>query len=104
MHRGRQSPYVVLLSCEERAELERWHRSTTIRSGLATRAQIVLLRAEGFALSEIARRLDIGRRIVRKWVSRFETGRLPGLYDKAGRGRRSVFSPGSGGASGQVGL
>ena len=104
MHRGRKSPWVVVLSLEERTELERWQRSTTLRSGLSKRARMVLLRADGLALSEIARRLDIGRRIVRKWVQRFESQRVAGLNDKAGRGRKPVFSPGGGGASGQVGL
>jgi hypothetical protein len=104
MYRGCKSPYMVILSAEERAELERWQRSTTIRSGLSKRAKMVLWRADGLSLSEIARRLSIGRRIVRKWVKRFQTERLSGLYDKKGRGRKPVFSPGGGGASGQAGL
>lgn len=93
MYRGRKSPYVVVLSVEERAELERWIRSTTIRSGLCQRARIILLRADGLALSEISRRVGLGRRIVRKWLRRFQTHRLSGLYDQAGRGRKPVFSP-----------
>jgi transposase len=95
------SPFIVLLAPEERAELERWQRATTIKAGLAKRAKIILLRAEGHALSEIARCLDVGRRIVRKWVTRFLTQRLAGLADQPGRGRKPVFSPSGGGASGQ---
>jgi hypothetical protein len=94
MGHGRQSPYVVLLAPEERTALERWQRATTIRAGLAKRAKIILLRAEGHTLTEIARRLEVGRRIVRKWITRFLTQRLAGLSDKSGRGRKPVFSPG----------
>jgi DNA-binding CsgD family transcriptional regulator len=104
MARGRKSPFIVLLAPAERAQLEHWQRSTTIQAGLAKRAHIVLLRAEGLALSEIARRLRVGRRIVRKWLQRFLNKRMPGLSDKPGRGRRPVFSPRSGDPSGQAGL
>jgi Homeodomain-like domain len=104
MARGRKSPLRIFLAPAERAQLEHWHRSTTIQAGLAKRAQIILLRAEGLARSKIARRLAVGRRLVRKWLQRFINKRTPGLADKAGRDRKSVFSPRGGGASGQAGL
>jgi hypothetical protein len=104
MARGRKSPYVIFLAPVERAELEHWQRSTTIQAGLATRAKIILLRADGLALSEIAQRLALGRRIVRKWLKRFLNRRLAGLADTPGRGRKPVFSPRGRGASGQAGL
>jgi DNA-binding CsgD family transcriptional regulator len=104
MARGRKSPFHIFLAPAERAQLEHWQRSTTIQAGLAKRAQIILLRAEGLALAEIARRLAVGRRIVRKWLRRFINKRIPGLANKAGRGRKPVFSPHGGGASGQAGL
>jgi hypothetical protein len=104
MARGRKSPYLIFLAPVERAALERWQRSTTISVGLAKRAKIILLRAEGLSLSAIARRLEVGRRIVRKWVQRFLSKRISGLVDKPGRGRRPVFSPRSRRAAGQAGL
>jgi hypothetical protein len=104
MVRGRKSPYVIFLAPVERDELEHWQRSTTIQAGLAKRAKIVLLRADGLALSEIARRLAMGRRLVRKWLQRFINKRIPGLSDKPGRGRQPIFSPRRGGPSGQAGL
>jgi Helix-turn-helix domain len=104
MARGRTSRCVIFLSLEEKAELEHWQRSTTIQAGLAKRAKIMLLRADGLALSEVARRLAVGRRIVRTWVKRFLNQRLPGLTDKPGRGRQPLFSPHGGGASRQNGL
>ena len=104
MARGRKSPLRIFLAPAERAQLEHWHRSTTIQAGLAKRGQIILLRADGLALTEIARRLGVGRRIVRKWLKRFLNQRLAGLSDKPGRGRQPVFSPRGGGVSGQDGL
>jgi transposase len=104
MARGRKSPCIVSLAPHEQTQLERWQRATTIKAGLAKRAKIILLRAEGQPLSAIARRLEIGRRIVRKWVIRFLQQRLAGLLDKPGRGRKPVFSPRGSDASGQDGL
>jgi hypothetical protein len=104
MARGRKSLCTIGLASTERAELEHWQRSTTIQAGLARRAKIVLLRADGLALSEIARRLGMGRRIVRKWLQRFLNKRIPGLADKPGRGRQPVFSPRRRGPSRQAGL
>ena len=104
MARGRTSPFIIFLSPAEQAQLEHWLRSTTIQAGLAKRARIVLLRTQGLALSEIGRRLAVGRRIVRKWLKRFLNQRVAGLSDQSGRGRQPVFSPRGGRASGQAGL
>jgi Helix-turn-helix domain len=104
MARGGKSPFIIFLSPAERAQLEHWQRSTTIKAGLAKRGQIILLRADGLALAEIARRLAMGRRIVRKWLKRFLNQRIAGLSDKPGRGRQPLFSPRGRGASGQDGL
>lgn len=104
MARGRKSPFVIFLAPAERAELEHWQRSTTIQAGLARRAKVILLRADGLPLSEIARRLGMGRRIVRTWLLRFINKRTAGLADKHGRGRQPVFSPRGRRASGQTGL
>ena len=104
MARGCKSPFIIFLSPAERVQLEHWQRSTTIEARLAKRGQIILLRAEGLALAEMARRLGVGRRIVRTWLKRFLNQRLAGLSDKPGRGRQPVFSPRGGGTSGQDGL
>jgi hypothetical protein len=103
MARGGNSPLSIFLSPTERAQLEYWQRSTTIQAGLAKRGEIILLRADGLALAEMARLLAMGRRIVRTWLTRFLNQRLAGLSDKPGRGRQPLFSPRGGGASGQDG-
>jgi Helix-turn-helix domain len=104
MARGRKFPYGMSLAPVERAAREHWQRATTIQAGLARRAKISLLRADGLALSPMAHRLTLGRRIVRQWIKRFLNRRLAGLADTPGRGRQPVFSPGGSGASGQAGL
>jgi Homeodomain-like domain len=104
MARGRTSPCMVFLGPTERAQLAHWQRSTTIQAGPAQRASIILLRAEGLALSEIGRRLGVGRRIVRKWFTRFLNQRMAGLADKPGRGRQPAFPPRGRGSSGEAGL
>jgi hypothetical protein len=72
MARGCKSPLSIFPSPVERVQLEQWQRSTTLQLGLAKRGQIVLLRADALALTEIARCLGVGRRIVRKWLKRFQ--------------------------------
>jgi DNA-directed RNA polymerase specialized sigma24 family protein len=104
MSQGRKSPYLVDLNHEEKGRLEYLLRSTTIQAGLARRARMVLLRAEGLSLTEIAERVGVGRLVVRKWIKRFIKDRLKGLGDKPGRGRKPVFSPGSSHASGSISL
>ena len=93
MARGCKSPLSIFPSPVERVQLEQWQRSTTLQLGLAKRGQIVLLRADALALTEIARCLGVGRRIVRKWLKRFLNRRLAGLSDKPGRGCQPVFPP-----------
>jgi Helix-turn-helix domain len=104
MARGRKSPFVMVLAPAARTELEPWQRATPIQAGLARRATIMLWRADGLPLSEIARRLAVGRRIVRTWLQRFLNKRMAGLADNRGRGRQPVFSPRGRRASGQTGL
>jgi transposase len=93
MARGRKSPLVITLSYEERKELEKWQRSTTVDAGLARRGRIILLLSQGMSLSDIARRVGIQRCVVRKWVKRFLRKRVKGLYDKPGRGAKPFFPP-----------
>src|SRR5215211_2675532 len=102
MARGGNAP-LSFLSPTERAQLAHWQRSTTIPAELAKRGPIILLRADGLARAEMARRLAMGRRIVRTWRKRVLHQRLAGLSDKPGRGRQPRFSPRGGGASGQDG-
>jgi transposase len=83
----------VFLSPAERAQLEHWQRSTTMQAGLAKRAKIILVRTEGQSLSEIARRLELGRRMVRTWVQPFLTSAWRGWPTSLAGGASPYFPP-----------
>jgi transposase len=99
--RGRKTGVELRLSSAARNELERWQRSTTLASGLARRARVVLLFDEGNSFASAARICGLTVRNARKWVLRYLRHGLTGLSDKPGRGRKPVFSPRSRGAFGQ---
>src|SRR3954453_10845743 len=65
-------------------------RSTTVRAGLALRARVVLLAAEGVANTAIAEQVGLSRPKVIGWRQRYERSGLKGLddADRSGRPRR----------------
>jgi transposase len=72
----------IVLSDEERAELESWERRRSSAQALAERSRIVLAAAGGLKNTEIAERLGVGREMVTKWRNRFAEHRLDGLSDE----------------------
>ena len=66
----------VVLSDEERTQLEAWARRPTSAQALATRSRIVLAAAQGGSNVELAARLGLTRGTVAKWRTRFATERL----------------------------
>ena len=80
----------IMLSDEERAELQRWRRRRSGSSGLYVRAGIVLDCAAGLSGAEIAERHQTSQQTVTKWRRRFASGRLAGLSDapRTGQPRR----------------
>ena len=80
----------IILSDEEREELERWRRRRSGSSGLYVRAGIVLDCAAGLSGSEIAARHRTSQQTVSKWRGRFTRERLSGLSDapRSGQPRR----------------
>ena len=92
-----RSPFVIVLSPEERRALERQAARYTSPHWEVVRARIVLLAADGWGNDEIASRLDLPRQVVSKWRKRyFEEGRA-GLADRPRGGRPARFSPCRGG-------
>ena len=102
--RGRKSALTIVLTPAERAEIERWQRSTTGPAGLARRGRSLLLLDRGLTLKATAERCGLSVRHVRKWAERFQAHGLAGLRDKPRPGRTPVFSPRGGAAPGQDGL
>ena len=91
--RGRKTSLRIVLTAEERIELQRRLRCTTTPAGLARRARVILNVADGLALVQVARLVGMTEKHVRKWTRRFLERRLEGLHDRPGRGRKPVFSP-----------
>jgi transposase len=72
----------IVLSAAERSDLERRLRRRTIARADAMRAEIVLLAADGYANSAIARTVGATRKTVQSWRRRFARDRLDGLDDE----------------------
>jgi transposase len=79
----------VELSSRDRSELESWVRSPSIRAGLAQRARIVLLAADGLGTNDIVERVGMSKPTVIGWRKRFAVYGVAGLDDipKPGRPR-----------------
>lgn len=92
---------------EHRALLRRWADES---GPLATRANVVLLAAEGLRDAEISRRLGVSRQTVGTWRQRWTSGGIEGLGHRPRTGRpatvdeaevvaRTLLAPGGSGAS-----
>jgi transposase len=75
----------IVLTIEERRELQRRVRARTSSQRAAQRARIVLRAAEGARNIDIAAELGIARHTAQQWRARFAAGRLAGLEDRPHR-------------------
>ena len=71
----------------DRSRLSSWTRSSTVKAGLAQRARIVLLTADGVSHTEIADRVGVSRPTVTSWRRRYEKSGIDGLHDERRPGR-----------------
>ena len=71
----------------DRSELERWLRSSTVPAGLAQRARIVLLGADGASNEKTAELVGVSLPTVRLWRRRYLELGLSGLGDAPRPGR-----------------
>ena len=99
--RGRKKTFVVTVSDSQRSERQRWLRSTALSAGLARRARLILLLADGRTYKDAAQTAGLTIRNARKGALRFVRQGLTGLHDQPGRGRQPVFSPRGRSPSGQ---
>ncbi len=83
---NRPAPALVLRD-GDRDKLEGWLRSRSVGSGLAKRARMVLLAAEGVGNREIASRVGASPTTVIEWRSRYAERGLVGLKDLERTGR-----------------
>ena len=83
----------LVLTSEERAELERRLRAQTTTHRDRQRAEVVLLAAEGLTGVEIAAAVGFSPQSVCKWRIGFRDSGLDGLNDAARSGRPLVYGP-----------
>jgi hypothetical protein len=90
----RKSPFPIVLSEAERAELEKMTRRYASPYYSVIRAKAILMAAQDRENDEIGQKLGLPRQIVSKWRKRFHDERLEGLEDRSRPGRPSGFPPG----------
>ncbi len=77
----------VDVPAEDRKVLESWTRSPSMRAGLAQRARIVLLAADGVPVKDIVDRVGVSKPTVIGWKKRYAAEGLGGLEDRPKPGR-----------------
>jgi hypothetical protein len=100
----KKAPLKVVLDRAQRRVLEDIARAMVLPYRDVVRARTMLMLAEGVSQAEVARRIRLQRRIVRKWAERFVERGLRGLADAPRSGRPPRFSPGGGDPPGQARL
>lgn len=71
----------------DRGRLEAIVRASTVSAGVARRARVVLLAADGVANTEIAERTGLSRPTVLKWRDRYARAGVDALVDLPRPGR-----------------
>lgn len=82
----------LVLTDEERTELERLARRVRTNPHIAFRAKLILACAEGETNISVAKRFRTTNRTVGKWRKRFVERRLEGLYDEPRPGAPRTIS------------
>ncbi len=83
----------VMLTADERRELQALARSGRGRADLARRAQIILRLADGASYLDIERGLGESSRTIGKWKIRFLESRVAGLEGRYRRNVPTVLTP-----------
>ena len=81
------APRAVLLSADERQELERRAAGRTVALQAVVRARVLLALADDPSPSAAARRVRVDVKTVRRWRERFLAVGLAGLDDRVRPGR-----------------
>ena len=84
----------IVLTGEERADLEGVARSTKSEHRARQRARIVLMASNGAATREIARTVGCTIGTASKWRVRYAARRMPGLDETGERGAEPKYGPG----------
>ena len=83
-----RKPTVIELTSAEREYLELQTRARTIQAQTVNRARILLLKADGHSIDDIADKVGVNRKSVMLCLSKFKEGGIENaLFDAPGRGR-----------------
>jgi|ERR1039458_100257 transposase len=86
----------LVVTAEQRAVLRRLSRSSSLPHRTVQQARALLMSADGVAIYEVARRLEVASNSVRQWRRRFEDEGVDGIGVIApGRGRTSWLPEGT---------
>ena len=84
---------VIILTPEIKAKLEETVRARTTQAQIVNRARILLLKADGATIKEIADKVGLDRKSVMLCLTKFEEGGMENaLYDAPGRGRNAEIT------------
>ncbi|MGB0094617.1 MAG: IS630 family transposase [Solirubrobacteraceae bacterium] len=92
MARTGRPKQVLVLSDQEREQLQRWERRRKSFQALAVRSRIVLACAQGTSNKDVAQACAVSANTVSKWRRRFCELRLDGLSDDPRPGRPATVS------------
>lgn len=87
-----RTPLEFSISSEDKQELKRWLRLTTLPQGLITRAKIILALDRGQTPTAVAEAQQTSAKSVHKWRTRYLEAGLDGLSDQPRSGRPSEIS------------
>lgn len=89
---GRKST-TITLSNEDREYLELQTRARTIQAQTVNRARILLLKADGARIADIADKVGMNRKSVMLCISKYQDGGIDNaLFDAPGRGRNAEIT------------
>ena len=91
MRTGRPKKMNIVLTNEEREQLQSLAGSRSLPFGLVTRARIIMMTADGVSNKEIARNIGYSPYSVSRWRRRYHQQGITGLHDELRPGRpRSI--------------
>lgn len=89
---GRKSSTIILTQ-EEREYLKTQTRARTIQAQTVNRARILLLKADGCSINDIAEKVGLNRKSVMLCISKYVDGGVENaLFDAPGRGRNAQIT------------
>lgn len=88
-----RKPNVINLTAEDRKYLEMQTRARTIQAQTVSRARILLLKADGCSIDDIADKVGINRKSVMLCLNKYAEGGVENaLFDAPGRGRNTEIT------------